>query len=230
MAEHPRLARGRVEQPGEHLQRRRLAGAVRAEEADDLAGPDLERDRRRRRAPPASSGGRGCCTAARRPGSRSGTRNILFRSATRTTGFRLDTPRTYPRARGSQARAVRILLVSQMYPSAAAPDFGVFVQGLERELAALGPRRSSASCSTVAAAASGGTSASRARDLARVAPLPAGRRLRALPRPDRPLGARCRAPRRPLVVTAHGQDVANAVELAPVRPRDPARRPRRARP
>ena len=31
---------------------------------------------------------------------------------------------------------VRILLVSQMYPSAAAPDFGVFVQGLERELAA----------------------------------------------------------------------------------------------
>ena len=33
---------------------------------------------------------------------------------------------------------VRILLVSQMYPSAAAPDFGVFVQGLERELAARG--------------------------------------------------------------------------------------------
>src|ERR687898_1971961 len=33
---------------------------------------------------------------------------------------------------------MRILLVSQMYPSAAAPDFGVFVQGLERELAARG--------------------------------------------------------------------------------------------
>jgi len=31
-------------------------------------------------------------------------------------------------------RRMRILLVSQMYPSTAAPDFGVFVQGLEREL------------------------------------------------------------------------------------------------
>ena len=44
VAEHARLARGRVEQPGEHLQRRRLAGAVRAEEADDLALADLEAD------------------------------------------------------------------------------------------------------------------------------------------------------------------------------------------
>ena len=44
MAEDARLARGRVEQAGEHLQRRRLAGAVRAEEADDLARLDLERD------------------------------------------------------------------------------------------------------------------------------------------------------------------------------------------
>ena len=35
-------------------------------------------------------------------------------------------------------RRMRILLVSQMYPSAAEPDFGVFVQALERELAARG--------------------------------------------------------------------------------------------
>jgi hypothetical protein len=35
-------------------------------------------------------------------------------------------------------RRMRILLLSQMYPSAAAPDFGVFVQGLERELATRG--------------------------------------------------------------------------------------------
>ncbi|HWG56308.1 MAG TPA: glycosyltransferase [Gaiellaceae bacterium] len=33
---------------------------------------------------------------------------------------------------------MRILLVSQMYPSAAEPDLGVFVRDLERELAALG--------------------------------------------------------------------------------------------
>jgi glycosyltransferase involved in cell wall biosynthesis len=33
---------------------------------------------------------------------------------------------------------VRVLLVSQMYPSAAEPDFGVFVSDLERELVALG--------------------------------------------------------------------------------------------
>ena len=44
MAEDASLARGRVEQAGEHLQRRRLAGAVRAEEADDLTRLDLERD------------------------------------------------------------------------------------------------------------------------------------------------------------------------------------------
>jgi hypothetical protein len=53
---------------------------------------------------------------------------------------------------------VRILLVSQMYPSPAAPDFGVFVQGLERELPRAGTS-SSASCSTAAAAASCATRA-----------------------------------------------------------------------
>ncbi len=31
-----------MQQPGEHLQRRRLAGTVRSEEADDLAGLDRE--------------------------------------------------------------------------------------------------------------------------------------------------------------------------------------------
>ncbi len=43
-SEHARLARRRIEQAGEHLQRRRLAGTVRAEEADHLARPDVERD------------------------------------------------------------------------------------------------------------------------------------------------------------------------------------------
>ena len=42
--EHACLAGGDVEQPREHLQRRRLAGAVRPQEADDLAGRDVERD------------------------------------------------------------------------------------------------------------------------------------------------------------------------------------------
>ena len=39
-----RLAAGRGEQRREHPQRRRLAGAVRAEEAEDLAGRDREVD------------------------------------------------------------------------------------------------------------------------------------------------------------------------------------------
>ena len=38
------LPAGHVEETGQHLEGRRLAGAVRAEEADDLAGLDLERD------------------------------------------------------------------------------------------------------------------------------------------------------------------------------------------
>src|SRR5690606_22479114 len=37
-------AAGGVEEPGQDLDRRRLAGAVRAEEAHDLAGLDAERD------------------------------------------------------------------------------------------------------------------------------------------------------------------------------------------
>ena len=42
--EHVSLARAGVEQAREHLQGGRLAGAVRAEEADDLAGLDVEGD------------------------------------------------------------------------------------------------------------------------------------------------------------------------------------------
>ena len=81
VAEHARLAGGRVEQPGEHLQRRRLAGAVRAEEADDLSLADLEemsstartsRCLRRTRlltergGPPPARGRRTSCSARRR--------------------------------------------------------------------------------------------------------------------------------------------------------------------
>src|SRR5207248_3642559 len=41
--EDANLAAGRVQEAGQHLQRRRLAGAVRAEEADDLARLEVER-------------------------------------------------------------------------------------------------------------------------------------------------------------------------------------------
>ena len=43
-AEHVRLPSARIEQAGEHLERGRLPGAVRAEEADDLARRNVERD------------------------------------------------------------------------------------------------------------------------------------------------------------------------------------------
>jgi len=44
VAQHQRLSARWIEESREHLQRRRLAGAVRAEEADDLAGLKLEGD------------------------------------------------------------------------------------------------------------------------------------------------------------------------------------------
>ena len=44
VAEHPRLARRRVQQARQHLERGGLAGAVGTEEADDLARRDLEAD------------------------------------------------------------------------------------------------------------------------------------------------------------------------------------------
>ena len=117
---------------------------------------------------------------------------------------------------------MRILLVSQMYPSAAAPDFGVFVQGLERALAARGHE-----LERVVLDRRGGGKLRHARLAARA--VRAARRFR----PDvvyahflfpTGLGAllAARASRAPLVVTAHGQDVANLTEYPFVRP--PARR------
>ena len=117
---------------------------------------------------------------------------------------------------------VRILLVSQMYPSAEAPGFGVFVQGLERELAARGHP-----VERVVLDRRGGGKLRHARLAARA--VRAARRFR----PDVvyahflfPTGfsglLAARAARAPLVVTAHGQDVANLTEYAFVLP--PARR------
>jgi glycosyltransferase involved in cell wall biosynthesis len=113
---------------------------------------------------------------------------------------------------------MRILLVSQMYPSTAAPDFGVFVQGLERELAGRGH-----ALERVVLDRRGGSKLRHARLALRA--VRAARRFR----PDvvyahflfpTGLGAllAARAVRAPLVVTAHGQDVANATEYPFVRP------------
>jgi glycosyltransferase involved in cell wall biosynthesis len=112
---------------------------------------------------------------------------------------------------------VRILLVSQMYPSAAAPDFGVFVQGLERELAARGHE-----LERVVIDRRGGGKLRHARLALRA--IRAARRFR----PDVvyahflfPTGLSgvlaARAARSPLVVTAHGQDVANVTRYPFVR-------------
>src|SRR5438105_12036482 len=104
---------------------------------------------------------------------------------------------------GAYAAAVRILLVSQMYPGPDAPDLGTFVAQVERELLARGHEIERAVLDTRA----GGKL--RYLELAR-------RTLRAS-RPDvvyahflvpsgliAALGARA-----PLVVTAHGRDVRN---------------------
>ena len=112
---------------------------------------------------------------------------------------------------------VRILLVSQMYPSAAAPDFGVFVQGLERALAERGH-----ALERVVLDRRGGSKLRHARLAARA--VRAARRFR----PDVvyahflfPTGLggllAARAARAPLVVTAHGQDVANLTQYPFVR-------------
>ena len=113
---------------------------------------------------------------------------------------------------------MRILLVSQMYPSAAAPGFGVFVQGLERELAARGH-----AIERVVLDRRGGGKLRHVRLALRA--VRAARRFR----PDvvyahflfpTGLGAlvAARTVGAPLVVTAHGQDVANATEYPFVRP------------
>lgn len=105
-----------------------------------------------------------------------------------------------------------------MYPSAAAPDFGVFVQGLERALAERGHE-----LERVVLDRRGGSKLRHARLAARA--VAAARRFR----PDvvyahflfpTGLGAllASRAARAPLVVTAHGQDVANATEYPFTKP------------
>jgi glycosyltransferase involved in cell wall biosynthesis len=109
---------------------------------------------------------------------------------------------------------VRILLVSQMYPSAAEPDFGVFVRDLEAELAALGHELER----VVLDSRAGGP----LRHLRLAAgTFRAARRLR----PD-VVYAHFLVPtglwgalltRAPLVVTAHGQDVANVAASRLVR-------------
>ena len=101
---------------------------------------------------------------------------------------------------------MRILLVSQMYPGPNDPDLGVFVANLERELVARGHEIERAVVDTRAAGSavtsrSSATSAHGARSF----------------HPDVvyahflvPAGlAAALATRAPLVVTAHGQDVAN---------------------
>ncbi len=110
---------------------------------------------------------------------------------------------------------MRILLLSQMYPSAAEPDLGVFVRDLERELESLGHEVERAVLDT----RSGGPL--RHLRLA-AATAHATRRFR----PD-VVYAHFLVPtglwgallgRAPLVVTAHGQDVANATEYPFVLP------------
>jgi glycosyltransferase involved in cell wall biosynthesis len=115
-------------------------------------------------------------------------------------------------------RRMRILLVSQMYPSAAAPDFGVFVRGLEAQLEARGHV-----IERVVLDRRGGGKLRHLRLALRA--VRAARRFR----PDvvyahflfpTGLGAliAARTVGAPLVVTAHGQDVANATEYPFVRP------------
>jgi glycosyltransferase involved in cell wall biosynthesis len=113
-----------------------------------------------------------------------------------------------------QAGRMRILLVSQMYPSAAEPDLGFFVADLERELVSFGHEVERA----VLATRSGGP----LRHL-RLAATTARAARRS--RPD-VVYAHFLVPtglwgallgRAPLVVTAHGQDVANIGRIPGVR-------------
>lgn len=107
---------------------------------------------------------------------------------------------------------MRILLVSPMYPGPNAPDLGVFVRQLELALAERGHSIDRAVLDTRA----GG----------KLRYLGLGRRAFAAKRPDVvyahflvPGGlVGALAQRAPLVVTAHGQDVANVGSLAGIRP------------
>src|SRR6059058_4418511 len=113
--------------------------------------------------------------------------------------------------RGAYAARVRILLVSQMYPGADAPDLGTFVAQVERALVERGHAVDRAVLDTRA----GGKL--RYLELAR-------RTLRA-PRPDVvyahflvPSGlVAALASRAPLVVTAHGRDVRNIGAIPGIR-------------
>jgi glycosyltransferase involved in cell wall biosynthesis len=116
--------------------------------------------------------------------------------------------------RNRETAAVRILLVSQMYPGDSEPDYGVFVRGLEQALAARGHTVERA----VLTSRRGGK-AKYARLAART--IAAARRFQ----PDVvyahflvPTGLIAGlASRAPLVVTAHGQDVANVGAIPGVR-------------
>jgi glycogen(starch) synthase len=110
---------------------------------------------------------------------------------------------------------VRILLVSQMYPGPDDPDLGTFVQAMEAALSARGHELERA----VVEGRGGGWRRHLGLGARTVA---AARRFR----PDvvyahflvpTGLAAALAAPRTPLVLTAHGQDVANAERLAAVR-------------
>ena len=135
---------------------------------------------------------------------------------------------TYDAQRGVASRPVRILLVSQMYPGPDDPDLGVFVAQLERALARararVRARRVDPRGGGKRRYASGSLADARARGPA----LPTRRRLRALPRPGRPRSPRSPS-RAPLVVTAHGQDVAQRRRVARRRRRRRALRRRAAR-
>ena len=112
------------------------------------------------------------------------------------------------------AAAVRILLVSQMYPGDEEPDYGVFVRQLEQALAGRGHE-----LERVVLTRRGGGRVKYAKLAARA--FAAARRFR----PDVvyahflvPTGLLAGlATRAPLVVTAHGQDVANIGRIAGVR-------------
>jgi glycosyltransferase involved in cell wall biosynthesis len=111
---------------------------------------------------------------------------------------------------------VRILLVSNMYPSAERPEFGVFVQNLERALVESG--------NDVVPVVLDDPAHGRLHTPAKYARLAArtvatARRVR----PDVvyahylvPTGLIAAATRRPFVVTAHGRDVANAEHGGPL--------------
>jgi D-inositol-3-phosphate glycosyltransferase len=111
-------------------------------------------------------------------------------------------------------RSVRILLVSQMYPGASEPDYGVFVRSLEQALTARGH-----TIERAVLTGRGGGKAKYARLGART--LAAARRFK----PDVvyahflvPTGLLAGlSSSAPLVVTAHGQDVANIGSIPGVR-------------